>query len=166
MSHGWAGQLLGGWNASGILSARTGSPLTITASNTLQLPASTQTVDQVAPVNILHGINIGNPWFDTASFAQPPNTRFGTTGRNFISGPGTFGLNAKLGRIVQFHEGKLRLDVRVESFNVTNTPQFSNPSVSLTSTTFGMITGTRSTGTGVNGTGGGRLVQLGAKLTF
>ncbi len=166
MSHGRAGQLLGGWNASGILSARTGSPLTITASNTLQLPASTQTVDQVAPVNILHGINIGNPWIDTASFAQPPNTRFGTTGRNFISGPGTFGLNAKLGRIVQFHEGRLRLDVRVESFNVTNTPQFSNPSVSLTSTTFGMITGTRSTGTGVNGTGGGRLVQLGAKLTF
>ena len=31
---------------------------------------------------------------------------------------------------------------------------------------FGFITGTLSSGTGVNGTGGGRVVQLGAKITF
>ena len=161
-----AGKILGGWNVSGILSMRTGAPLTITANNNLNLPNNTQTADQVSEVKLLHGINLGNPWFDTTSFAQPPNTRFGSTGRNVISGPGTFALNAKLGRIIQFHEGKVRLDVRAESFNVTNTAQFSNPNTSITSATYGMVTGTRSTGTGVNGTGGGRLVQLGAKLTF
>jgi hypothetical protein len=40
-----------------------------------------------------------------------------------------------------------------------------NPNTSFGSN-FGFITGTLSSGTGVNGTGGGRVVQLGAKLTF
>ena len=167
LSHGLTGKIVGGWSASGVLSLRTGSPLTITANNTLNLPGSTQTVDQVAPVNILHGINLGNPWFDTTSFAQPPNNRFGTTGRNSITGPGTYGLNAKLGRTVILNQEKnWKAEIRAESFNLSNTPQFSNPNTSFTSTTFGMVTGTRSTGTGVNGTGGGRLVQFGLKITF
>jgi hypothetical protein len=52
------------------------------------------------------------------------------------------------------------------TFNLTNTPQFSNPQGSLTSSSFGYVTGTLSSGTGVNGTGGGRAVQLGAKVSF
>jgi hypothetical protein len=49
---------------------------------------------------------------------------------------------------------------------LTNTPQFSNPNVSLTSSSFGYVTGTISNGTGVNGTGGGRAIQMGAKVSF
>jgi hypothetical protein len=50
---------------------------------------------------------------------------------------------------------------------VTNTPQFSNPNTgSIGTANFGIITSTLSSGTGVNGTGGGRVVQLGAKLVF
>jgi hypothetical protein len=57
-------------------------------------------------------------------------------------------------------------EFRAETFNFTNTPQFANPSVSLTSSTYGYVTGTLGSGTGVNGTGGGRAVQLGVKLSF
>src|SRR5439155_248856 len=99
LAHGAAGQILGGWNVSGVLSMRTGSPFNITANGgTLNLPGSTQTADLVAPVKILHGINLGNPWFDTSSFAQPVGVRFGSTGRNIMTGPGTFGLNGKIAR--------------------------------------------------------------------
>ena len=56
------------------------------------------------------------------SFAQPVGARFGTTGRNTLSGPGTFGLNGKLARSIAVRE-KLRLDLRAEAFNLTNTPQ-------------------------------------------
>jgi hypothetical protein len=163
---GLGSKILGGWSASGILSLRSGSPLTITANGgTLNLPSSTQTADQVKPVEILHGINVGNPWFDTSAFVQPVGARFGTSGRNTISGPGTYGLNAKLGRTFTLAERK-QVEVRAESLNVTNTPQFANPANSITSATYGMITATRSTGTGVNGTGGGRVVQFAAKFTF
>jgi hypothetical protein len=50
--------------------------------------------------------------------------------------------------------------------NSTNTPQFSNPQTSLTSSTYGYVTGTVGSGTGVNGAGGGRALQLGARITF
>ncbi len=58
-----------------------------------------------------------------------------------------------------------RLQLRLETLNMTNTAQFSNPNTGF-GTNFGFITNTLSSGTGVNGTGGGRVVQLGAKVTF
>jgi hypothetical protein len=76
-----------------------------------------------------------------------------------------FGLNLGLSKSFHFTE-RIGMEVRAETFNFTNTPQFSNPSTSLTSSTYGYVTGTVGSGTGVNGTGGGRAVQLGAKLTF
>ena len=58
------------------------------------------------------------------------------------------------------------MELRRETFNLTNTPQFANPSASTTSSTYGYVTSTIGSGTGVNGTGGGRALQLGAKVSF
>ena len=159
------GKIVGGWQASGILSTRTGTPINITANNNLNLPGSTQTADLVAPVKILHGINVGNPWFSKDSFAQPAANTFGNLGRNAISGPGLFGLNASLIRRLRINE-RSTLEVRADSLNVLNKAQFSNQQTSITNANYGYITGTLSSGTGVNGTGGGRLVTGGLKLTF
>ncbi len=166
MRDGLAATLLGNWQVSGVLSAYSGIPMTITASGgSLNTPGSSQTADQVAPVQILGGINVGNPWFSTASYAQPTGVRFGTSGRNSLSGPGFFGLNFSLFKNFEISE-RFKSELRLETFNATNTPQFANPQVSLTSATFGVINSTIGSGTGVNGTGGGRAVQLGLKLRF
>ncbi len=61
---------------------------------------------------------------------------------------------------------RFHLDVRADAFNLTNTPQFANPNASLTSSSFGFVTSTIGSGTGVNGTGGGRAVALSVKVTF
>jgi hypothetical protein len=91
---------------------------------------------------------------------------FGSSGRNILSGPGLFGLNLALSKTFKVTE-RIHAEIRGEAFNFTNTPQFSNPTTSLTSSsTYGYVTGTLGSGTGVNGTGGGRAVQLGAKVTF
>jgi hypothetical protein len=119
----------------------------------------------MAPVQILHGINVGNPWFSTSSFSQPVGAVFGNTGRNILSGPGYFQLQLSLFKDLKINE-RFNAQLRAESFNVTNTPQFANPSTSLTSQTFGYITSTVGSGTGVNGLGGGRVVQLGLRMTF
>ena len=50
---------------------------------------------------------------------------------------------------------RLRVQLRSESFNFTNTPWFSNPSSSIASQTFRQITSRVTSGTGVNGIGGG-----------
>jgi hypothetical protein len=82
-----------------------------------------------------------------------------------MNGPGLFSLNLSLFKNIQVHE-RYTLQLRLESFNMTNTPEFNNPQTSLTSSTFGYVTGTLGSGTGVNGTGGGRAIQLGCKFSF
>jgi len=167
LNHGPAAYALGNWQLSGILTLMTGTPIgNVGASgSSLNTPGESQTADQVAPLQILHGINVGNPWFSTSSFAQPTGVRFGTTGRNIFSGPGLFALNLALFKTFKMGE-RASLELRAETFNFTNSPQFSNPQTSLTNSTFGYVTGTIGSGTGVNGTGGGRALQLGAKIRF
>jgi hypothetical protein len=166
LTSGPAAHIAGGWQISGVLTIESGTPLNITANGgSLAAPGNTQTANLVAPVQILHGINVGNPWFSPSSFAQPVGPMFGSTGRATFSGPGYIQLNLSLFKDVRIKE-KYDFQLRGETFNFTNTPQFANPSNSITSQTFGQITSTVASGTGVNGIGGGRVVQLGLRITF
>lgn len=159
--------LVGGWQIAGILTLESGSPIEDIAASgsSLNTPGEQQTANQVGSVSYPKGINVGNPWFSTGSFSQPTGQVFGNTGRNLFSGPGLFILNASLFKNVRIGE-RINLEVRGEAFNITNTPEFSNPQNSITSSTYGYVTGTLGSGTGVNGTGGGRALQLGVKVTF
>ena len=75
MRTGAASTILGGWQISGVLTLESGTPITVTANGgALAAPGNTQTANLVAPVQILHGINVGNPWFSQSSFAQPALT--------------------------------------------------------------------------------------------
>jgi hypothetical protein len=160
------GYVLGGWLVGGVVTLESGTPVTITASgSSLNTPGETQTANQVGSVSFPHGINTGNQWFSQASFTQPTGVAFGTSGRNIFSGPGLFALNMSLSKNIPIRE-LFNIQVRAEAFNLTNTPEFSNPGGSLTSSTYGYVTGTLSSGTGVNGTGGGRALQLGVRILF
>jgi hypothetical protein len=164
--------ILGNWQVAGVLSLMTGMPFSVFASgSSLNTPGETQTATQTAAVQILHGINIGNPWFSTSSFTQPTGVTFGTSGRNILSGPGLFSLNLSLFKNFKIRE-RANIELRAETFNVTNTPEFTigtgsgNGNTTTTSSTYGYVTSTIGSGTGVNGTGGGRALQLGAKVSF
>ncbi len=166
LNAGPAAMILGGWQLNGTLTLMTGTPFDVRYSSSgLNAPGNTQTADQIAPVQILHGINTGNPWFSTSSFAPPATGVFGSVGRDSLTGPGLFGLNASLFKTIQVKE-RWKLEVRCEAFGLTNTPQFNNPGNTLGNASFGYVTGTIGSGSGVNGTGGGRAFQLGAKLSF
>jgi hypothetical protein len=177
LAHGLAGKIVGGWQVSGIFTGRSGKPMTFTGSNSLNLGRDgTATDEQEAPVKILHGINNGNPWFSTTSFAKaatatPTNPVQGDSGYDIVSGPSLVSLNAGLSRwiVIKPREGgDIRMQLRLDSINVTNTPQFGQPnSSSIGSASFGIVTTTLSSGTGVmNATGGGRAVNWGMKIFF
>jgi len=163
VSSGVGAAIVGGWRVSSFLTLMSGLPLYFTASSTsLLAPGNTQTPELVAPVKILHGIGIGNPWFSTSSFAPAAGDSFGNVGRNYLSGPGFFNLDAALSKSIRFTE-RFNLDLRLEAFGVTNTPQFffaanggTAAGTTLASSSFGDITSAT----------GGRTLQLGAKLTF
>ena len=163
VTSGVGAAILGDWRVSSFLTLMSGLPLYFTApSSSLLAPGNMQTPELVAPVHILHGIGPGDPWFTTSSFAAPAADTFGNVGRNFLSGPGFFDLDASLSKSIRFTE-RYSLELRLEAFGATNTPQFyfgtgngTVAGVTLGSSSFGQIT----TATG------GRVLQLGAKLTF
>jgi hypothetical protein len=190
--------VFGGWQVEGILTLMTGTPFTVNYSSTyLNLAqGGTNTPVLVNPnVPILHGINTtsngGGPWFDPTAFAAPPcqsatptaacptgaadqiagaAQQVGNVGRNSMIGPGFFNVNGALSKTVNFTE-RVGLQLRLETVNMTNTPQFANPNTGCCTSNnanFGFITGTVGSGSGsVNaGTGGSRSVQLAAKFTF
>ena len=165
LSNGMLATALGGWRLNGITTLMTGTPLTFGANgNALNTAGNNQTADQVkSTVDILHGVGPGNPWFDPLAFSQPtlPGV-FGNSGRNIISGPGFFNLDASLFKIFSFRE-RFKLELRGEAFSITNTAQFSNPNTGVNNynvdpakSNFGII----------SGAGGGRNLQLGMKLSF
>jgi hypothetical protein len=82
--------------------------------------------------------------------------RFGSSGRNTLSGPGFFNADLSLFKIFNFTE-KIKMEIRVESFSVTNTPQFQRPNTDVSNSNYGYITAVD---------GGGRGMQLGAKISF
>ena len=156
LNSGVIGNVFGGWRITGILTVASGLPFTITANNpAFNLPGNTSTANQVAPVEILGNVGSDGPWFSTSSFAQPTTAVFGNTGRNIMSGPGFFNLDASLIKIISFHE-RYQLELRGETFSITNTPQFNNPNNNVSNGNFGTITGA----------GGARSLQLGAKFNF
>jgi len=78
----------------------------------------------VASVQILHGIGPGNPWFRHVELRRSggplPSAMWG---RNYLSGPGFFNLDAALSKSIRFTE-RYNVDLRLEAFGATNTPQF------------------------------------------
>jgi Carboxypeptidase regulatory-like domain len=163
VSSGVGAAILGGWRVSSFLTIMSGLPLYFTANSTsLLAPGNTQTPNLVAPVQILHGIGTTNPWFTASSFTAPAADTFGNVGRNYLSGPGFFNLDASLSKSIRLTE-RYNLDLRLEAFGVTNTPQFffasnggSAAGLTLGSSSFGDITSAT----------GGRTLQLGAKFNF
>jgi hypothetical protein len=83
-----------------------------------------------------HGIGAnGASYFNPAAYQPVTTVSFGNSGRNTLRGPGVFNVNASLFRNFRMTE-RFTLQFRAESFNLTNTPQFGNPGLSLASATF------------------------------
>ena len=181
LNSGVASSLLGGWQVSAIVSLYSGLPFNVTANGgTLNFPASgqTQMANLVGPYNAPHGIGPGHPWFSASSFGQPagcPTTGacpvaygsvLGNVGRNAFYGPGYIQDNLSVFKTFAIWES-VSLEARADAFQLSNSPQFtiSSPQ-SITSTTFGDVTSTLSSGTGINGIGGGRSIQLSGTIRF
>jgi hypothetical protein len=105
-----------------------GVPFSIFADDTsLNLPGSNQTADQVkATVPKLGGIGRATPYYDPTAFADVTAARFGNSGYNILRGPGLFNWDFGLHREFSL-TGSVRLQLRLESFNFTNTPHLAIP---------------------------------------
>jgi len=141
---GAGGYFLAGWALDGILTLRSGTHFNVTQSFDGQNNDGLFERPNLVPGQVLTVPNQGpTGWFNVNAFTGSTLT-YGTSPRNPLVGPGTHALNLTLRKSFQmpFAESQ-RLEFRAETFNTTNTPQFSNPVSALGNSTFGRITSTK-----------------------
>ncbi|WP_263382343.1 TonB-dependent receptor [Granulicella arctica] len=164
---GLVSKVVGGWQVSSLLNSQTGLPLLFTASaSVLNAPGNTQVPNQVGAFHKIKSIGPGHPWFDTSAFTQPVGPVLGNMGKNVYSGPGQITFNSALARSFPIRDS-VQLQFRLDSFNVLNHPNFSNPSTDMTSSSFGQVTAIASSGASAAGNASGpRTLELAATLKF
>lgn len=164
--------VLGGWQVNGLLSSFSGTPFNVTDSTTLlNTPGNSQVADLVKPgVEKLGAVGRDTRFYDPYAFRPVTGTpRFGNMGLYALRGPGVVNLDAGVFR--QFRLGeRFSLQFRAESFNLTNTPHFSNPSAGVNQMVIsgGEITslGTFMSVTSVESTHPERKIRFGMRLSF
>jgi hypothetical protein len=128
--------ILGGWQFGGILSLHSGLPFTITVpfdnANTNGGQQRAQLVGNPTPPGFQQSIS---QYYSKAAFAVPAAYTFGNLGRNTLRGPRMENFDVSLNKDFHFTEARM-LQVRADSFNVTNTTHFGQPGVSVGTASF------------------------------
>jgi len=170
LKSGAAAWIFGGFQISGTFSKLSGLPFTIGSNNSVNAGGQAQSATQINPVvAILGGHDANTPYFDGTAFTNPPVGTLGTTGRNLLRGPGFFNMDESVSRTFSLKEGRIKLQLVGEAFNLTNTPSFSVPNATFAAPTlnsdgsvksygnYSVITGTVSTA---------RQLQVGGYIRF
>ncbi len=135
--------VLGNWSLNGIVSIYSGVPFDVTTSN--GNISNTGNVTERANLALAdpYAANKGpNLWLNPNAFTTPAPYTYGNLGRNTLRGDATKNLDFSLFRLFPITE-TMGFEFRAESFNLTNTPIFSNPNSVLGNPNLGVITSTR-----------------------
>lgn len=147
----------GGWGLSTIFTARSGGYFTVT----------TGVDNALSGIGNQIAIRNGNPYsartvfgtqnyLNASVFSSPATGTYTTTPPLTLIGPPSYQLDMALTRMFPVYEDT-KIQFRWEVFNVPNEAIFSNPTSSLTSSTFGQITSTA---------GDPRIMQFALKYLF
>ncbi|MGH9589215.1 MAG: carboxypeptidase regulatory-like domain-containing protein, partial [Terracidiphilus sp.] len=168
--------IVGGWQWSGIYSFQTGDPLTILAGKD-----QSQTANNIDRADIGSSVKLGSrgtptacpaatpgkffacrPWLNAGDFALPALGTYGDAGKGTWRGPSLWDVDTGLLKNfspIPSHEN-ISFQFRGEFFNLFNHPQWADPNVSFTNSTFGSIRGTIGTNADY------RIIQLALKMNF
>jgi len=175
IENGFANAILGGWEISGIGTARTGRPIPITVNrsaadlpngvaNTAGDSAPPQRPDFVPGQPFYPATQTPDQWLNLAAFRVPARGTWGNMPRNLLRAPGLWQIDLSLGKQARLTE-RLGLEFRAEMFNLFNRAQYGVPNANISSpAAFGRITSV--VNTTPTGTGGPRQIQLMMRLNF
>ncbi|GAA3751376.1 TonB-dependent receptor [Terriglobus aquaticus] len=151
-------KFIGGWQISGITNAQTGQPFSVTNTTSATGGVGTTRANRVPGVPLYPSKRTKQQWFNTAAFTAPASQfTYGNSAYNLLRGPGYQDWDMSLVKNTYFGE-RYRVQLRAESFNIFNHPNFGTPNASVSSPgSLGTITST---------TGFNRTVQFGFKFNF
>ena len=137
--------IVGGWQLNGILTLQTGNYFSVGTNRAICSCSGTTRPDPVSggdPNGAPSGGRSPEEWFDTSAFQDPAVGTCSALGSYSNIGPPTNTVDLSLFKDFQITENS-KVQFRVESFNLLNTPQFSRPNSTHGSGNFGRIFGTR-----------------------
>ena len=125
---GWKGALFKEWTFATTITAGSGLPET---------PVYLIPVQGTGVTGTIRPDYIGGSFLNPASYIAPLPGQWGNAGRDSITGPAQFTLNASLGRTFRVSD-RLNLDLRVDSTNALNHVAFTAWNTIWNSTQFGL----------------------------
>jgi hypothetical protein len=136
-----ANAVLGGWSVDGLMTFSRGFPI-IPGLQGGVLWEGSQRPNLLGDPSVSGSVESRmNNYFNTAAFSRPAPDTFGTAPRTLnYRAPGLINADMSLLKNIAFKETK-SLQLRLETFNITNTPTFGAPDATFGSTTFGVISG-------------------------
>lgn len=158
MAGGFGKLLISDWRLSGIMSGRSGFWFSPASGSDVSLTGVGADRPNVS----------GNPnsfhrslteWFNKTEYSLNGPGTYGDAGRNSLLGPGGYEPDVAIFRDFQYqlHDKQQEVELRLEGFNATNHPEFSNPSGTYSSAQFGKILSTANNA---------RIMQLSLKYVF
>ncbi len=154
--------LIGGWQLGGIFTLQDGFPFTVLCGpGNIQNGGGVCYPDSTGiNPNLSRDQQTRTRFFNLDAYVDripaTGNFRYGTTGRNSVTGPGIISLDASLNKKFNFSESKY-LEFRTEVFNAPNHPIWNPPGNQLRTPNAGVITSTKIDS---------RQLQFGLKLVF
>jgi len=149
---------LTGWELGGIITLQSGSPVNIlTGQDNSRTGVGFDRPDLVGNTAMREqsrGASVAQH-FNTAAFQPNALGHYGNLGRNVIIGPGVFDMDISLAKRIAIREGS-SLQLRGDSFDVLNRPNFGAPGNTITAAGFGRITPASN----------GRILQVSMKYIF
>ena len=138
---GWKGALAKDWTFTTTITLGSGLPLTPTVFN--RVARGTGITGTVRADYLGGSLDAAAPGdgFNTSVFGAAPNGQWGNAGRNIITGPQQFSLNASAGRVFRIGERR-SFDLRLDSTNALNHVSYTSWNTNFGNQQFGLPTST------------------------
>jgi hypothetical protein len=134
---GWKGTLFKEWTALTQITIGSGLPETPVYLAAVPGTGVTGSIRPDATGAALYSAPSGL-FLNPAAYTAPLAGQWGNAGRNSVTGPSQFSLNASIGRT--FRLDRYTLDLRIDSTNFLNHPTFTSWDTTINSTQFGLPT--------------------------
>jgi hypothetical protein len=150
--------VIGGWEVSSVITAQSGTPIAITQSASNLFNGANQRPNWVGDPSMPGSVASKlNNYFNVNAFQQVGPDLLGSAPRTlpYYRNPGLLNEDATLSKNFNITERRY-VQLRLEAYAVTNTPQWRAPNSSFGDSSFGQITAA----------GGARNLQIAAKFYF
>jgi hypothetical protein len=160
---GVLGRIVGGWELAGSVQRQSGPPLSISGNTSLSQFGYPTIRASYVPGQHVYGSNLGsfNPavdrYLNSGAFVNPAAFQLGDDSRvlSWVRGPATNNEALSLQKSIRITE-RVKSVLRADATNPFNVVRWSNPNTSITSASFGAISGSQA----------GRIMQLSLTVNF